>query len=64
MVIQAGTGEVKLPHRLFNPFSLELNGKTTYEAVLDFGNRKADHVRGTNQLPPELSFQFIEGRRQ
>jgi hypothetical protein len=64
MVIQAGIGEVTLPHRLFNPFSLELNGKTTYEAVLDFGKRKAHHVRGTNQLPMELSFQFIDGGRQ
>lgn len=64
MVIQQGVGEVKLPHRLFNPFSLELNGKTTYEAVLDFGKRKATHVRGTSQLPAELSFQFIEGGRQ
>lgn len=63
MAIQAGVGDVRLPHRLFNPFSLELNGKTTYEAVLDFAERRAHHVRGTDPLPTELSFQFIDGRR-
>jgi hypothetical protein len=60
MVIPAGSGEVKLPHRLFNSFSLELNGKTAYEAVLDFGKRAATHVRGTSPLPPDLTFQFAE----
>ena len=63
MVIPAGAGEVELPHRLFNSFSLELNGKTAYEAVLDFSKRTATHVRGTSPLPPDLSFHFIEGRQ-
>lgn len=63
MVIQAGAGEVKLPHRLFSPFSLELNGNTLYEVILDFDKHTATHVRGTNQLPTELSFHFIGGRQ-
>ena len=53
MVVQAHGAEVKLPHRLFHPFSLELNDKTEYEAVLDFDRRSATHVRGTEQLPAE-----------
>jgi hypothetical protein len=61
MAIQKGAGEVKLPHRLFHPFSLELNGKTAFEAALDFDKRTANHVRGTEKLPAELSFQFIAG---
>lgn len=59
MVIQAG-GEVKLPHRMFNAFSFERNGTTAYEAVIDFSKRAATHVRGTSQLPPDLTFEFVE----
>ena len=61
MVVQPRGDEVRLPHRLFHPFALELNGKLVYEAVLDFGRRSATHVRGTEQLPAELSFEFEEG---
>jgi len=60
-VVQPKVDEVKLPHRLFHPFSLELNGKTEYEALLDFGRRTATHVRGTEQLPADLAFEFTEG---
>lgn len=63
MVIQPRDTEVNLPHRLFHPFSLELNGRTEYEAVIDFQNESATHARGTEQLPPGLSFEFLkEGR--
>ena len=60
MVVQSNGDEVKLPHRLFHPFSLELNGKTEYEALLDFSRRSATHVRGTEQLPGDLTFEFLE----
>ena len=61
MVVQPTRDEVKLPHRLFYPFALELNGKPVYEAVLDFDRRSATHVRGTEQLPADLSFEFVGG---
>lgn len=58
VVIQPGSNEVLLPHRLFHPFSLELNGTTEYEAVLDLERGSATHVRGTDKLPAELTFEF------
>lgn len=60
IVVRPQDDEVKLPHRLFRPFSLERNDTTKYEAVLDFGRLSATHVRGTEQLPAELSFEFME----
>lgn len=55
--------EVALPHRLFRAFSLELNGRTEFEAVLDFDNRIATHVRGTSALPPTLTFEWVGGTK-
>ena len=60
LVIPAKPDPINLPHRLFNPFSLELNDTTVYEAVLDFGQRSATHVRGTERLPTDLTFEFLE----
>jgi hypothetical protein len=60
MVIQPRDTEVSLPHRLFHPFSLELNVRTEYEAVIDFQNEAATHARGMEQLPPGLSFEFLK----
>lgn len=60
MVIQPRDTEVNLPHRLFHPFSLELNARTEYEAVIDFQNESATHARGTEPLPPGLSFEFLK----
>jgi serine/threonine protein kinase len=60
MVVQELGADVRLPHRLFHPFSLELNGRTEHEAVLDCGRRSATHVRGTEQLPASVSFEFVE----
>lgn len=59
-VIQSSGDEAKLPHRLFHPFSLELNSKTEFEALLDFRLRSATHVRGAEQLPADLTFEFLE----
>ena len=60
MVVQSTGTEVKLPHRLFHTFSLELNWKTEYEALLDFSHGYATHLRGTEQLPGGLTFEFLE----
>ena len=60
MVFPSSETEVKLPHRLFHPFSLELNGDTAYEAVLDPPAGTATHARGTDPLPAEISFQFLK----
>ncbi len=63
MVVQPRDTEVNLPHRLFRPFSLELNGRTEYEAIIDFQNESATHARGTEPLPPGLSFEFLKDGR-
>jgi hypothetical protein len=60
MVLQPPGEEAKLPHRLFHPFSIELNGRTEYEAILDLQDGSATHVRGTDHLPPGLSFQLFK----
>lgn len=54
--------EARLPHRLFHPFSLELNGRTEYEAAIDPATRSATHVRGTAAFPSGLTFEFVGGR--
>lgn len=64
VVLEPRDGVVLLPHRLFHPFSLELNGSTQYEAVLDYENELATHARGTDPLPTGLSFQFLKGEVQ
>lgn len=62
LVLQvASPGEARLPHRLFHPFSLELNGRTEYEAAIDPQTHSATHVRGTAALPGGLTFEFIGG---
>ncbi len=62
MTVQGhGQVEVPLPHRLFNPFSLELNGRTDFEALIDFDRGTATHVRGTGALPAGLDFELVRG---
>lgn len=62
LVLQVTTpGDVRLPHRLFHPFSLELNGRTEYEASIDPVTESVTHVRGTTALPGGLTFEFIGG---
>lgn len=63
MVFQPPGNEVRLPHRLFHAFSLELSGSTQYEAILDFERQSATHARGTDPLPAGLSFQFLKEDR-
>lgn len=60
VVLQPGDKAVRLPHRLFHPFSLELNESTEYEAVLDFQREVATHARGTDRLPAGLAFEFLK----
>jgi serine/threonine protein kinase len=56
----ADTKEFALPHRLFNPFSLEYNDDAEYEAVLDFAKKSVQPVRGTKPFPEGLLFDFEE----
>ncbi|MDR0551186.1 MAG: hypothetical protein LBG72_04115 [Spirochaetaceae bacterium] len=58
----AHTKEFSLPHRLFNPFSFEHNDDTEYEAALDFSKKTARPVRGTEQFPKILQFEFVEAK--
>ena len=62
LVLQAtDSNDARLPHRLFHPFSLELNARSEFEASLDHSARSATHVRGTDALPNGLSFEFVGG---
>jgi len=60
VLIPADVKEFALPHRLFNPFSVENNDDTEYEASMDFGKKIVKPVRGTNPFPADLSFEFVE----
>ena len=51
---------LELPNRLFHPFSLEMNDRAEYEAVVDVRAQSATHERGTPSLPPGLAFRFLE----
>jgi len=59
ITLQEDGVELKLPHRLFHPFSVEQNWNTEHEVVLDFARREACHSRGTDRLPTGLTFEFI-----
>lgn len=61
IAIPACTTECSLPHRLFYPFSFEHHDDTAYEAVLNFAAKTAVPVRGTQPLPDNLTFEFVEG---
>ena len=63
VLIPVDNPEFALTHRLFNPFSVEHNDDTEYEATLDFGKKTAQPVRGTNPFPVDLSFQFVEAAK-
>ena len=63
VLIPADATEFALTHRLFNPFSVEHNDDTEYEAVLDFAEKTAQPVRGTNPFPSDLSFEFVEAEK-
>lgn len=60
MVIQPRDTTASLPHRLFHPFSLELNGRTDYEADVDVQSKSARRARGAEHFPPGLSFEFLK----
>jgi serine/threonine protein kinase len=60
LLIPEKAGEFRLPHRLFNPFSVEHHDDLQYEASMDFGEKMVKPVRGTNPFPADLSFEFVE----
>jgi serine/threonine protein kinase len=63
VLIPADVKEFALTHRLCNPFSVEHNDDTEYEAVLDFAKKTAIPVRGTRPLPDGLTFEFFEAAK-
>jgi serine/threonine protein kinase len=63
VLIPATLKESTIPHRLFNPFSLEHHDDTECEAVLNFMEKSAKPIRGTKPFPPELSFEFVEAEK-
>jgi serine/threonine protein kinase len=60
VLIPANAKEFALTHRLFNPFSVEHNDDTEFEALLNFAKKDVQPVRGTNAFPSELVFEFVE----
>ena len=62
MVLQVdgACGEMPLPHRLFNPFSLEHGDDIVYEASVDYEKRQVRPVRGTSKFPEGITFTFVE----
>lgn len=62
VLIPEGITEFALPHRLFNPFSLEYNDNTEYEAIPDFSAKTVFPVRGTKPFPSNLTFEFVEAQ--
>ncbi len=61
ILIPGGTTEFALPQRLFHPFSFEHHDDTACEAMLNFANKTAVPVRGTQPFPDSLIFEFVEG---
>ena len=60
IINSSDTKEFPLPHRLFYPFSFELNDDTEYEALLDFSGKSVQPVRGTKPFPEKIIFDFEE----
>lgn len=61
ILIHSETEEKALPHRLFNPFSIEKGDTAEYEAVINFSKKSVQPVRGTKPFPSDLSFEFCGG---
>ena len=61
ILIPGSTTEFALPQRLFHPFSFEHHDDTACEAMLNFANKTAVPVRGTQPFPDSLTFEFVEG---
>lgn len=60
VLVPEGPTQFSLPHRLFNPFSLEHNDDREYEAVPDFSEKTVYPARGTRPFPDYLTFEFVK----
>lgn len=60
LVISADVMELALPHRLFHAFSVAHHEDAEYQAVLDFGKKTVQPVRGTKPFPADLCIHFVE----
>lgn len=61
ILIPGSATEFALPQRLFLPFSFEHHDDTACEAILNFADKTAKPVRGTQPFPVSLTFEFVEG---
>lgn len=61
VLIPSGTTLFALPQRLFQPFSFTHFDDTAYEARLNFADKTAVPMRGTQHFPDNLRFEFVEG---
>ena len=57
--MQPSTMEFALPHRLLNPFSLDLTGDADYLVSIDIKHKTVSHARGTHPIPTEITFEFL-----
>jgi serine/threonine protein kinase len=62
-VYQSGAESIAVPARLLVPFSPNSGDDVRYQVEADFEAGTVRPVRGTTDLPPELSFEFRGGAR-
>ena len=59
IVMQPSAMAFALPHRLLNPFSLDLTGDANYLVSIDLKHKTVSHARGTSPIPTEITFEFL-----
>ena len=59
IVMQFSATGFALPHRLLNPFSLDLTGDANYLVSIDLKHKTVSHARGTSPIPTEITFEFL-----
>ena len=59
IVMQPSAMEFALPHRLLNPFSLDLTGDADYLVSIDIKHKTVSHARGTDPIPTGITFEFL-----
>lgn len=59
IVMQSSATDFALPHRLLNPFSLDLTGDANYLVSIDLKHKTVNHARGTSPIPSEITFEFL-----
>ena len=57
--MQFSATDFALPHRLLNPFSLDLTSDANYLVSIDLKHKTVSHARGTSPIPSEITFEFL-----